>query len=513
MSTRKKAPVRRSPAKKTVARKRRVRKTTRGYKSKDDYYHEGRNVMDFESKRPMSVAAGTGLGGAAGSLFGPAGTAVGSFLGGKLGHMIGNITGFGDYQLNSNTIMTGGMSPPQVVNTINKGGIVIRHREYLTDINATVAFTSTTISLNPGLTASFPWLSQIAPAYEEYRWRGLLFEFKSLSSDAVLSSATSSALGSVMMSTQYNALLPPFVDKRTMDNYEFANSSKPSCTFIHPVECKASQTPLTMFYVRNGAITSGDLRLYDLGNFQIATQGMQAASGVAGELWATYEIEFFKPRFTIGVDQQADHFAFISPVAATAPMGNSQASTGAQAGSNLGGNISVSGIYFFNPNIGEGTYLLLYYFTGTTSSGGGLTWSPSFTNCTRTLSWSGANQFLSPPVGTNTTTVFYGTVVTLQSVGASFTVGAYTGPTVAQSGGLFVIQMPAALITLGKLMSSMKKTIGGDVMSRLDMTPQDDQTDSESEEEPNFLDSLPPSMKAKLLALLSDKGPGERKSV
>jgi len=131
------------------------------------------------------------------------------------------ISGFGDYKVNENSLLTGGIAPPEVVNSVNDGGVIIRHREYLGDIPATIDFTITRYFINPGYTLTFPWLSHIATSFEQYKLRGMIFEFKSLSSDAVLSSATSSALGAVIMATQYDVLDTPFPNKFTMENYLF----------------------------------------------------------------------------------------------------------------------------------------------------------------------------------------------------------------------------------------------------------------------------------------------------
>lgn len=61
-----------------------------------------------KSKAPGILSgAGSTIGGGIGSSFGPVGTAVGSFLGGKLGHLIEKVTGFGDYQIEQNSIMKG----------------------------------------------------------------------------------------------------------------------------------------------------------------------------------------------------------------------------------------------------------------------------------------------------------------------------------------------------------------------------------------------------------------------
>lgn len=211
--------------------------------------------------------------------------------------------------------MFGGMTPPMIQNSMNGGGIIVRHREYIGDLQSSIVFTNRNFPLNPGLTSTFPWLAQIANAFEQYRFRGLIFEFKSLSADALISAAQNIGQGTVIMATQYNALSPGFSSKIEMENYEFANSAKPSISFMHPVECAMYQTPNTPLYVRSGAIPAGaDERLYDLGNFCVATQGLPSPSGTIGELWCTFEIEFFKPKYNsdtaegLGIDRfQSDN--------------------------------------------------------------------------------------------------------------------------------------------------------------------------------------------------------------
>jgi len=293
------------------------------------------------------------------------GEKIGGFIGHGLGQVVKAITGFGDYKVDENTLMTGIMNPPEIKNVMDKGGFIVRHREYVADVLATTAFTITSYDINPGLINSYPWLSQVAQAFEEYNFRGLVYEFKSMSSDAVLSSATSSALGTVIMATQYNSLYANFPDKKSMENYEYANSSKPSESFMHPVECKKNQTPTTTSYIRVGAVpTNADQRFYDLGNFQIATQGMQANGGVCGELWATFEIELYKPKLLTDQGQVilTDHYQ-LSGVTSVAPFGTSSTLV---IGSLLGTSITVSGTTIQFP-VGAplGNYLVTYSVNGT----------------------------------------------------------------------------------------------------------------------------------------------------
>lgn len=438
-----------SDAEKLAYYKKKASAAKAGHGSKSPAYYKAK-AKPYKKRRapakrqpPGAISAiGGALGGVAGEAFGgPAGMALGTLLGGKAGELIENITGFGDYRLHSNTIMKGGMSPPQVVNSMKRGGYIVRHREYICDVSPSVAFTMQTFALNPGLQSSFPWLSQMANSFEEYKWRGLLFEFKSMSSDAVFSASSSSALGTVVMATQYNSLAPPFSDKRTMENYEFANSSKPSVSFIHPVECEPGVTPITPQYIRGGNTFQGDQRLYDLGEFCLATVGFQSAdTGVIGELWATYEIEFFKNKYN--PVNLSDHFTLNGPLFG-APFGTGNYSSNITNGSNLGGTLTAT-TYSFPSNLSSGVFMFEYNMSGSTNAVLQLptvTISSTLTNLLwfrgDTVSNGGAPQ---NGTTTNSFTMIFIYRVTGQNAWVQFSTGG-TFPTSTPVGDLWVTQL------------------------------------------------------------------------
>lgn len=292
------------------------------------------------------------------------GSKIGSFIGHGAQQLLKAITGFGDYNIDKNSIMEGGMSPPEIVNSVQKNGFIIRHREYIGDIPASTTFTNHIYDINPGLSGTFPYVAQIAKAFELYRLRGLVFEFKSTSSDAVLSTSASSALGIVAMATQYNSLNPGFTNLIQMENHEFANSSKPSCDFYHPVECKKSLMPATELYVRTGAVPDGgDIRLFDIGQFNIATSGMQNATGTIGQLWATYEVEFSVPRYDAPTGILSDHI-FNSSCSASSPLGTVHSFSG---GNSIGLGITPTTLTFPN-SIKDGNYLILMRYVTASAS-------------------------------------------------------------------------------------------------------------------------------------------------
>jgi hypothetical protein len=208
-----------------------------------------------------------------------------------LGSGIGSIFGSGDYQIvgeqpKYNLLMNNQIPKFSTTDRTN----IVCHREYLGDILGTAAFNNITYPLNPGMSQTFPWLSTIAQNYQEYRFHGLIFEFRPLITDFV----TSGAPGVMVMATNYNADATAYTSRIQMENSEYAVSVKPTRDLIHGVECNSSQTVLNQLYVRTSTPPVGqDLRMYDLGLTQIATQSNPVQN--LGELWVSYCVEFFKP--------------------------------------------------------------------------------------------------------------------------------------------------------------------------------------------------------------------------
>lgn len=227
---------------------------------------------------------------------------------------IKKVIGFGDYvapgfDVIENSLMSMGNDPPEIFNA-KDGRFIVRHREYLQDVitGAAGAFKVSAYPIQPGLETTFPWLAQVAQAFGQYKMRGMIFEFKSSSADAL--SSTNTALGTVVMATEYNAALPLFTDKQEMENHQYATSARQSSSIFHPIECARDASVSQQLYTRTGAVPAGeDPRLYDFGNFQIATVGQQAANVNIGELWVTYEIELLKPQINeVGSVQNANYY-------------------------------------------------------------------------------------------------------------------------------------------------------------------------------------------------------------
>nr|QKV51183.1 putative capsid protein [Crucivirus sp.] len=248
-------------------------------------------------------AGGSTLGGILGSAIGgPGGGAIGSMVGRGAGAMISKLFGHGDYAVSNvdqlkknNLVLSNSAQIPQ----FGTGKVACKfvHREFLGDVYSSAtagAFKIDSYAINPGLDETFPWLSGVVGAkFQQYRINGMTFEFRSMSSDAL--NSTNTALGSVVMSTDYDSADNVFASKQEMENTEYGVSCKPSANMLHGIECARFQTPVSELYIRAFGVPSGkDIRLYDLGRFSIASVGCQGTNVNLGELWVTYDIDAFK---------------------------------------------------------------------------------------------------------------------------------------------------------------------------------------------------------------------------
>lgn len=309
-------------------------------------------------------------GGALGSLIGmpTTGAAYGTGLGASLSKWLGS----GDYSIRSNSLVNSFEKTGSIPAMHSTGqSIVVRHKEYLCDV---VAGTGTPTAfnicnefeLNPGLESTFPWLSSIAQQYQEYSWRGMVFHYKPTSGNSVAS--TNTALGNVMVHTDYRVTAPAPVSKVELLNEYFASDSIPSEEFCHPIECDPKENPYNVQYVRTGAVPSGeDPKTYDLGITRIATKGIPAAATVLGEIWVSYEVELKKPQIT-GSNSQSVKSAMVAGDG-TAPTTSSLCGSAPLYQDNFLG-VTLAGKTVTIPAGSAGTYLLTFgpYGSGITAT-------------------------------------------------------------------------------------------------------------------------------------------------
>jgi Viral coat protein (S domain). len=312
------------------------------------------------------------------------------------------ISGMGDYDISGITqnSLLGKMSPtvPQFSNATISGGVRVVHREYIKDILSSQLFNNEIFPINPGLPSSFPWLSRIAQNFEQYRIHGMIYEFKSGSSDSL--NSTNTALGYVIGAVEYNTLNPGYANKLEMENALFCSSTKPSLGMITAVECQPIQTPVSVMYVRTGFESTAvyDRRLFDLGIFNIATVGMQADGANLGELWVSYDIELYKTRFLEpGSTIPTYSITFFNPSSynllfSNAPITETN-TMGLLAVQSFDVPTQIAQVQFTIPPGRKGHYLLNYELLGINAQSASFTRPPqgalfgNFANITETLTY------------------------------------------------------------------------------------------------------------------------------
>lgn len=256
---------------------------------------------------------GTMARGAGSLLGGYFGGAAGANVGSKAGAFISKAFGFGDYVVQTNSLM-GENGTASTVPMMHSSGssIEISHREYLGDLissNTALAFSSQSFAVNPGLMQTFPWASSIAAGFEQYEILGMLITFNSTTTTY----AALGSLGKVCIAAEYNVnntvpagpfIGQPFSSIVEMENAQFSVSGSADKSLIHAIECDVRQRPTPLLYLRRGALAvagSQDLRLYDLCNVQVASVGVPNANQNLGGIYVSYHMRLYKPQLNAGL--------------------------------------------------------------------------------------------------------------------------------------------------------------------------------------------------------------------
>lgn len=247
---------------------------------------------------------GANLGGLVGGYYGgPIGKAFGSWAGRRLFHYPAKLFGSGSYTMTNEGTTKLAPQVPEFVKNAKDNSVTITHREYLGDVitsGTAGAFKIQSYGLNPSEINTFPWLSNIAqPNFQQYKFDGMAFEFRSFSADAL--NSTNTALGSVFACINYDYTDSNPTSRYEVENTDWSRSSKPSDNFLVPVECENKQTAGNgLLYIVNGnnIPPNTDPKTYYLGKLWIGTTGFQGTNVNIGSLYVTYKVKLYKPLMT-----------------------------------------------------------------------------------------------------------------------------------------------------------------------------------------------------------------------
>jgi len=172
-----------------------------------------------------------------------------------------------------------------------------KHCEFIGNVNGSVNYANQyQLSVNPGIPDFLPFLANLANMFESYEFRSLRFEFRN-------SSGTNTP-GLVMMAIDYDALdevTPILTTEQEFMDYSGAVSAPVWMPLTFNFDRKYDRQvgwggPRT---VRNtSAPTNSDLRLFDVGQFYLATSGMTQDNIGVGKLYISYTVDFLKPRLS-----------------------------------------------------------------------------------------------------------------------------------------------------------------------------------------------------------------------
>lgn len=215
------------------------------------------------------------------------------WLSGRAHDAIKGIVGQGDYLLPGapvtyNSMYAGASVTPKFE---NKGHAnVIQHRESLGVIKSSNAFQRTSLTMNPGLTL-FPWISEIAGAWQRYKFHGAIIEWI-----PAVSPLSTNAGGRVVLSSRYDLSSAPPSSIQEAEVTFGATVGRPMDQMAMPIECKVSMNAVNALNVRFGDLPAGaNAQFFDHCIVDVCNAGQTDGTSDAGEVFITYEVEFLMP--------------------------------------------------------------------------------------------------------------------------------------------------------------------------------------------------------------------------
>jgi len=163
----------------------------------------------------------------------------------------------------------------------------ILHRELIATVSGNTTYGVTAYALNPGLSASFPWLSQVAGNYEQYSFKALRYHY--------VTRCSTTYTGSVLLSPEYDALDSPPTSEVFQAMMEGSKEDVPwrdqLISFSVP-----DMFPLgPRKFIRTGVVSGSDLKTYDVGQLFVGRAGCTDTNTI-GKLWVEYDIELYVPQ-------------------------------------------------------------------------------------------------------------------------------------------------------------------------------------------------------------------------
>lgn len=180
-------------------------------------------------------------------------------------------------------------------------GVVVSHSEYLSTVVTGVTasgFLSYSYVINPGKTASFPWLSNIASNFDKYKFSKLKFTF--------ISNQPTTVAGRVGVGIDYDSTDPVPADRAEFFSLTYHSECAVWDSLVFTPTSIGGER-----FINSHTVT--DSKLIDVGQLIIMVDGVVATNTNVGDILVDYEVELIDP-------QQAVYSSFKSTALAGATL-------------------------------------------------------------------------------------------------------------------------------------------------------------------------------------------------
>jgi len=169
------------------------------------------------------------------------------------------------------------------------------------------------LALNPGMAASFPWLSNEAAGWEKYKFNNLKFCYYTRTG--------SNVPGSMMLAPDYDASDAQPASEVAASAYEDTEEDAPWKDICCELRGSELMGDMKERFVRTGTLAANqDIKMYDCGNLFACT--VDGTNVNWGKLWVEYDVTLITPHVPPGGFQAAGTLqAGGGTIAAATPFG------------------------------------------------------------------------------------------------------------------------------------------------------------------------------------------------
>jgi hypothetical protein len=189
-------------------------------------------------------------------------------------------------------------SGPFAVNTVVRNRrtkpCVVPHAEYLDSLPSPCTIYS--FQINPGLAETFTWLSMQARLWEEYRIVSMVFEWE----PAVSANAAITCHAAIDYDSRDDDPSSVYV----MSNFSTYHSWPARLPHRIAMDPVLANRAMPYHYVRNGTVSSTDIKTYDVAKLILCLEGDALAH--AGRIQVHYVVEFCSPTIEAMVSPEID---------------------------------------------------------------------------------------------------------------------------------------------------------------------------------------------------------------